>query len=278
MVWFHVDFHGPSLRLCHSPVYKNQRIVLVVGCVLARSCLHSVHGHYWPIYISDPKQFAKKRHAKELAENSIVSALFLSTFIFLAAESPYVSMTSSQVKSGLQVQQEKRPAMTSVVKDLEGITRATWLIRLLRLIRLPLFKITLETWSSYIQLLPGRCAPVTSHTSHKLPISWVTYGYLIQQWFSRFMQCSWSNEQHHWLGQLELFWELRISWKPELVRKRCVELRAYMRLRSLFHLLSIIINYIFKCIQYNSAHCASDIIWQPMTTPCKRSLASWFWS
>ena len=100
------------------------------------------------IYISDPKQFAKKRHAKELAENSIVSALFLSTFIFLiflAAESPYVSMSSSQVKSGLQVQQEKRPAMTSVVKDLEGITRATWLIRLLRLIRLTLFKITLET-------------------------------------------------------------------------------------------------------------------------------------
>lgn len=77
----------------------------------------------------------------------------------------------------------------------------------------------------------------------------VTWFRLIHAWF---MQCSWSNEQHHWLGQLELLWELRISWKPELVRKRCVELRAYMRLRSLFHLLST--NYIFKCIQYNSAH------------------------
>lgn len=58
---------------------------------------------------------------------------------------PWLRAKMSQVKSGLQVQQEKRPAMTSVVKDLEGITRATWLIRLLRLLRLPLFKITLET-------------------------------------------------------------------------------------------------------------------------------------
>ena len=120
------------------------------------------------IYISDPKQFAKKCHAKDLAENSIVSALFLSIFTSLVAEFPYVSMTHSQVKSGLQVQQEKRPAMTSVVKDLEGITRATWLIRL------PL-KIT-NSWKDNPATpgCRGAVRVVTSITSYKLPISWVT--------------------------------------------------------------------------------------------------------